>query len=326
MSLSSYLASKYLNAEPASANNKKRNRKGKKSASSGLTIADDDVLGWSSQPKNNEPYPTDEPLAVGSGPIELKAAKKNTWKKIGESASQLKGSDADEAEKIIAQAAAENSAAQQQGEQEPVFLEGIVKMENGTHAGLQSASDIAKQFEKRRQEEKKAWKEENSSKGPNENKETVYRDATGRRIDLVMRRQEAQREAKIKMAKEREEREAQGGDFQRAEKEKRREQLDEVRFLPLTRTIEDEEMNKELKNKERWNDPASRFMTPKEGGKSSSGMPLYVGAAAPNRYGIRPGYRWDGVDRGNGWEAERFKALNNSVRNKELSYTWQMDE
>ena len=88
------------------------------------------------------------------------------------------------------------------------------------------------------------------------------------------------------------------------------------------------EMNDELKEKERWNDPAAQFLVRKEGGKGKSGKwtkQVYRGAAAPNRYGIRPGYRWDGVDRGNGWENERFKALNRVARNKELDYAWQED-
>ena len=62
------------------------------------------------------------------------------------------------------------------------------------------------------------------------------------------------------------------------------------------------------------------------GKRKTKGRPVYQGAAPPNRYGIRPGYRWNGVDRSNGFEMERFKAINRVERNKTLDYNWQMDE
>ncbi|RKF63151.1 Pre-mRNA-splicing factor cwc26 [Erysiphe neolycopersici] len=332
MSLASYLASKYLTVETKSSTStsgKKRKRNEKNRTANGLVIADDDILGWNKEYPSNKSHDADQPLIVNLESSEVRKLKKNTWKKVDALATMVapKDSDAVEAEKIIAQATAEKFATQNEEEQKPILVEErIVKMENGSHAGLQSAKAVAIQFEQRKREEAAAWKAEERSKKSSKTEETIYRDATGRRIDLVIRRQEAQREAALKATKERERLEELKGDVQRLEKEKQRELLDEAKFMPLTRSINDEDMNKELKEQERWNDPAARFMSNEKRGKNTSKKPTYAGAAAPNRYKIRPGYRWDGVDRGNGWEAKRFNAINTAARNKELNFSWQTDE
>ncbi|KAJ2977792.1 hypothetical protein NQ176_g4173 [Zarea fungicola] len=158
--------------------------------------------------------------------------------------------------------------------------------------------------------------------------ETVYRDATGRRIDISMKRAEARRAAAEAEEKEKLAKEALKGDVQQEEARRRREELQDAKLMPLARKADDEEMNRELKAQDRWNDPMMQFMSHKESTKKgkSKRRPVYVGAAPPNRYGIKPGYRWDGVDRGTGFEAERFKALNRQKRNEGLDYAWQMDE
>lgn len=223
-----------------------------------------------------------------------------------------------EADRIIQEAAAENSAAMHIDEA-PTIEE--------ARGGLQMPSEAAAQFERKKRAEAARWAREGGSgknkKGGGE--ETVYRDATGRRIDISMRRTEAKKELDEKARKEAEEIEAQKGDIQLLAKAKRREDLDEARFMTVSRGIDDVEMNEELKEVERWNDPAMHFLSKEKKGKSKTGKPLYKGSAAPNRYGIRPGHRWDGVDRGNGWEAERFKGENRRVRNKDLDFQWQMD-
>jgi pre-mRNA-splicing factor CWC26 len=329
MSLSSYLASKYLTAEPSNPS-KKRKRSRKDPSSTGLIIADDDALGWTTQAPNAEDDDS-RPLSVTSGSAEFRKAKKNAWKTVGTPVVQPRDADADAADMIISQAAAEN--ANRDEDEAPVIEggdEGVVKMGDGTHAGLQSAKSVAAQFEKRKREEAEAWAKQSSGTGGKKagGEETVYRDATGRRIDLSMRRQEARRELDAQARKEQEEKEMQKGDVQRAEHEKRKEELDEARFMPVARGVDDVDLNAELKEKDRWNDPAAQFLAAKKEGKGTGkgGKKIYAGSSAPNRYGIRPGHRWDGVDRGNGWEGERFKALNRKTRNKELDYSWQMDE
>lgn len=91
--------------------------------------------------------------------------------------------------------------------------------------------------------------------------ETVYRDTSGRRIDT-----KAERAAAARAKREREEREAKKmewgkGLIQREEEEKRKQQLERERNRDLAVYADDKELNEELKEKERWNDPAAAFLT-----------------------------------------------------------------
>ena len=316
MSLSSYLASKYLTADTTGS--KKRKRKSEKT--NGLVIADDDVLGWNDDQQAEED--DSRPTTVSSSSAEFRKKKTNAWKIVGAPVLQPKNDDDIEAERIVA-AAAEDRRDKQDDDEPAIDDAGIAKMGDGTHAGLQTGKSVSAQMEKRKRQEAAAWKKE--SKGSKGTEETVYRDATGRRIDISLRRAEAKKELEAKTKKEAEEKEAQKGDAQIAARAKRREELEEAKFMPVARGIDDEDLNADLKQQDRWNDPAAQFLSSKKARKSASGKPMYAGAAAPNRYGIRPGHKWDGVDRGNGWEGERFKALNRVTRNKNLDYSWQTD-
>lgn len=44
--------------------------------------------------------------------------------------------------------------------------------------------------------------------------------------------------------------------------------------------------------------------------------------AAPNRYGIKPGRHWDGVDRSTGYEKELFKRTNEKQATEKEAYLW----
>jgi pre-mRNA-splicing factor CWC26 len=106
--------------------------------------------------------------------------------------------------------------------------------------------------------------------------------------------------------------------------------LEKAKTMSLSRYADDRQLNDEQKEQERWNDPAMAFLskgTTTKGNKTSKGRKkTYAGAFEPNRYGIRPGYRWDGVDRSIGFEKRWFEARNQKQNIKDLQYAWQMDE
>lgn len=369
--LSSYLATHYLTTD--SKPTKKRKRKHTTdSNNAGLLITDDDDAGWTrpSRPGDDDDDDADNPVNVAGTSAEFRRAKKSGWKTVGAPVpafSQTKdGRDANDdsvaADAILASTAAENAAAGAPDDEAPVVEGGgrdaqdaqrkAAMMSDGTHAGLQSAAAISAQLQRRQQEEREELEALNRERkarakrkgvagedGEDEEEQLVLRDATGRRVDVAMRRAEARRAAvdaeELARREEAARKRALKGDVQLEQARERRERLEDAAVMPLARGKDDEEMNAELKAQSRWNDPMAQFLggddTRARGAKSGkkgakSGRPVYKGAAPPNRYGIRPGYRWDGVDRSNGFEGERFKAINRRERNKGLDYSWQMDE
>lgn len=322
--LNDYLASRYLVADPKPT--KKRKRKQATAAAAGLLINDDEDAAWG-QSNARKDDAEDGPLVVGGSSAEFRRSKKSSWKTLGDDGSASKEDNA-AADAVLASAAAEHDAARAADEEMPVVDgdEVAVKMSDGTHAGLQSAASVNAQLKRRQREEREDFERHNKS---GKEQETVYRDATGRQVDISMKRAEARRLAREAEEKERQAQEALKGEVQVEAARKRREQLEDAKLMTLSRTADDVDMNRELKEKERWNDPMMQFMSEKKGttGKTKSKRkPVYNGAAPPNRYGIKPGYRWDGVDRGNGFEAERFRAINRREMHKDLSYSWQTDE
>ena len=57
----------------------------------------------------------------------------------------------------------------------------------------------------------------------------------------------------------------------------------------------------------RFDDPMAEHLARKQAAAGGPAKPKYRGPAPPpNRFNIAPGYRWDGVDRSNGYEKQFF--------------------
>jgi pre-mRNA-splicing factor CWC26 len=346
--LADYLAKNYLTAD-SEKKSKKRKRKNK---DAGLIIDDDDNLGWKGKADDDDedaPMIGTDPLltmflwstlangcyVVGGGT--LKKSKKKSkgtnaaiWTAVGVAApshAEQLAADAAAADAIIAGAAVDRQEADEAEDEAPemVDTEGVLRMESGAKAGLQSAAEVAAAMKKKQDEERRKAEEVAKEMG-SAAQETIYRDASGRIINVAMKRAEARKKAEEEERKKREEDKAARGDVQNAEAKRRKQQLADAKTMTIARYADDAELNDELKERGHWNDPASGFLRQKKAGRSITGKPLYQGAFQPNRYNIRPGHRWDGIDRGNGFEKQWFDSRNRKANVEKLEYQWQRDE
>lgn len=196
-------------------------------------------------------------------------------------------------------------------------------MADGSAAGLQRAADLRREAELRRFEEMKrlsALSTTESGKGA----ATVYRDKSGRKVDPSLRRAE-EREAERKREAEEEAKMVWGkGLAQHREAEEAAARFAKEAAKPLARYVDDVEMNEEMMEHDRWGDPMAGLVTKKKRGVQ---RPVYKGPPPPpNRFGIRPGYRWDGVQRDNGFEKKLFESMNERASKAEAAYKWSAED
>jgi pre-mRNA-splicing factor CWC26 len=274
--------------------------------------------------------------AVGGGTLRKSSKKKSKsssaamWTAVGVAApshAQQVAADEAAANAIIESAAADRERAAEAEDEAPelVDTEGVLRMESGAKAGLQTAAEVAAAMKKKQDEEKRKAEEVAKEMG-SAAQETIYRDASGRIINVAMKRAEARKKAEDEERKKIEKEKAARGDVQNAAAAQRKLQLQDAKTMTVARYANDAELNDELKERGHWNDPASGFLRKKKAGRSITGKPLFQGAFQPNRYGIRPGHRWDGVDRGNGFESQWFNSRNKKANIEKLEYQWQQDE
>ncbi|XP_028157337.1 BUD13 homolog, partial [Ostrinia furnacalis] len=108
----------------------------------------------------------------------------------------------------------------------------------------------------------------------------------------------------------------------------RREDFIKEAAKPLARMKGDRDLERSLKEIERDGDPMLAYIRDKKRERGDLGpeKPTYKGSFPPNRFNIRPGYRWDGVDRSNGYEKKFFENQSKRKAQEEEAYKWSTED
>lgn len=203
-------------------------------------------------------------------------------------------------------------------------------MSSGNVAGLQHGTDFSRKQArlegKRRQDAQRMVDQYGMG-------ETVYRDAAGKRLTakendedestgMVMDQQQQQKEQQRALNK---------GRVQKELEQRHREESLALQHATFARHVDDAALEASRQRAIRAGDPMAKFtetsttaMTTKKDAESARQRPVYKGPPAkPNRYGIRPGFRWDGVDRGNGFEDKLLAKQFEKQHTQEQAYRYQ---
>ncbi|KAL3649008.1 hypothetical protein CASFOL_005411 [Castilleja foliolosa] len=222
---------------------------------------------------------------------------------------------------------------------------------NSSHhpkTGLVSGRDIKAEIDKTKKEELlrfNALDPSVSGRGA----EPIYRDPkTGERMSkeefLNSRKKERKKDEKPKEIKL----EWGKGLAQKRDAEARLQEIEVEKNKPFARSRDDPDLDSMLKERVRWGDPMAHLVKKKQlepvlpdlgdsEKMKESGfiVPQEIPShswirrgldAAPNRYGIKPGRHWDGVDRSTGYEKDMFKRMNEKRATEKEAYLWSVSD
>ena len=220
-----------------------------------------------------------------------------------------------------------------------------VKTASGHTAGIHSATSFGR-AEKQLKREREGELSEFNAKYGGQKEETVYRDKRGKKLDMVnefMKQQSASLDNK-KLLIDEAQYEWGKGSVQKEKLAAAKQDLADMASAPFSRTIDDPKLEKMRKEAIRDGDPMAQYLSNKQqkrttnddtgsdtkqrskGGSTRKHPPYQGPLPAPNRFGIRPGYRWDAVDRGNQFEHRVMIAISNRGSLREDEYKWSVSD
>jgi pre-mRNA-splicing factor CWC26 len=200
---------------------------------------------------------------------------------------------------------------------------------DGKLAGLQNADNLKNELDEYRAKQQRMF-DNMKPESTGRNAEVVVRDRRGRNkeyeydFEKEKKKMEAEEERKKTYDKWGK------GLKQFEEIEKRRQEYAHEASKPLARFADDEDLKDHLRNQERIDDPMLQYMRKKRKEENASRgvmeKPKYRGDFPDNRFNIRPGYRWDGVDRSNGYEKKYFAMISSKKSMEEEAYKYSTED
>ncbi|CAI9114342.1 OLC1v1015050C1 [Oldenlandia corymbosa var. corymbosa] len=210
--------------------------------------------------------------------------------------------------------------------------------------GLVTGQDIKEEIDRAKKEDFRRFKEMDPSIS-GRGAEPVYRDkVTGERMTKEQflksqKKEEKPKEIKLEWGQ---------GLAQKREAKARLQELEREKDKPFARSRDDPDLDKMLKERVRFGDPMAHLVKKKHSEplledlgndekmkESGFIIPQDVpshswirrGVHPPdNRYGIKPGRHWDGVDRSNGFEKQMFKRMNEKQASEREAYLWSVSD
>ncbi|RZC43135.1 BUD13 -like protein [Asbolus verrucosus] len=201
---------------------------------------------------------------------------------------------------------------------------------DGKKAGLQNAEQLAEESKHFRSREDQLFKNL-PQEVSGENAKTIFRDRKSGKIRNPAEEEERQQKKREEEEKNKEKYSRWGRGL--VQVESRDQQVKEELYemsKPLARYADDEDLEKFLKEQEREGDPMLAYIRSKKRKEAAKAgvvtKPEFEGQFMPNRFGIKPGHRWDGVDRSNGYEKRWFEVQNAKRAQQEDTYKWSTED
>lgn len=205
----------------------------------------------------------------------------------------------------------------------------MTKTLDGKVSGLQDAKTLKREndaFKKRQEKLFQDMKPEMSGRDA----EIVIRDRRGRNKEFELDMDGERMKAEAEEARKKEYDRWGKGLKQIEDLEKRYQEHMHEASKPFSRSAEDHDLQDHLRNQERLDDPMLEYMRRKKQDenrkKGVEEKPKYLGQFPDNRFNIRPGYRWDGVDRSNGYEKKFFSMINGKKSLEEEAYRYSTED